>query len=210
MTVEARMRLAARAAAKQPSWQTMLPELSAGTVTLRELRPSDAPALLEMVATEEVTRFISPPPQSLAGFERFIAWAQDERAAGRYVCFGVVPANLDTAVGLFQLRQLDPRFETAEWGFAIGSAFWGTGMFMDAARATLEFAFETVGINRLEARAATVNGRGNAALAKIGAVREAVLRKSFLCQGEYLDQALWSILRQDWRQSKAVWGAAIH
>lgn len=210
MTVEARMRLAARAAAKQPSWQTMLPELSAGTVTLRELRPSDAPALLEMVATEEVTRFISPPPQSLAGFERFIAWAQDERAAGRYVCFGVVPANLDTAVGLFQVRQLDPRFETAEWGFAIGSAFWGTGMFMDAARATLEFAFETVGINRLEARAATVNGRGNAALAKIGAVREAVLRKSFLCQGEYLDQALWSILRQDWRQSKAVWGAAIH
>ena len=81
---------------------------------------------------------------------------------------------------------------------------------MDAAKAAAEFAFETVGVVRLEARAAVLNGRGNGALAKIGAVREAVLRKSFRCQGEYLDQALWSILRQDWRRSKAVWGAAIH
>ena len=81
---------------------------------------------------------------------------------------------------------------------------------MDAAKATIEFAFETIGITRLEARAAVLNGRGNGALAKVGAVREAVLRKSFLRRGEYLDQALWSILRQDWRQSKAVWGSAIH
>jgi hypothetical protein len=29
------------------------------------------------------------------------------------------------AIGLFQLRSLEPTFETAEWGFAIGTAFWG-------------------------------------------------------------------------------------
>jgi ribosomal-protein-serine acetyltransferase len=80
---------------------------------------------------------------------------------------------------------------------------------MDAARLTIEFAFETVGIARLEARAAVLNGRGSGALAKVGAVREAILRRSFLRRGEYLDQVLWSILRQDWRQSKAVWGAAV-
>jgi RimJ/RimL family protein N-acetyltransferase len=76
---------------------------------------------------------------------------------------------------------------------------------MDAARLTLGFAFDTVGVHRLEARAAIKNGRGNGALAKIGAVREGVLRKSFLRNGEYFDQALWSILRDDW-QAKAVWG----
>lgn len=81
---------------------------------------------------------------------------------------------------------------------------------MDGAKATIEFAFETMGVSRLEARAAVVNGRGNGALAKVGAVKEAVLRKSFLCRGQYIDQALWAILRQDWRQSKAVWGSAIH
>jgi uncharacterized protein len=191
-------------------WRQVLPVLSSGAVRLRELRTSDAGALLELLTTEEVARFISPPPTTVEGFERFIAWAQRERAAGRYICFAVVPEGMDTTIGLFQLRQLDPTFATAEWGFAIGRPFWGTGVFMEAARLTIDFAFETVGTHRLEARAAVANGRGNGALAKIGAVKEAILRRSFLRNGKYFDQALWSIVREDWRQAKAVWGSAIH
>lgn len=191
-------------------WRAKLPVLSAGMATLRQLRLSDAPALFEMLTTKEVARFISPPPATVEGFERFIAWTHQEREAGRYICFAVVPNGLDTAIGIFQVRDVESGFETAEWGFALGSAFWGTGIFVEAARAVIEFAFETVGVSRLEARAAVANGRGNGALMKVGAVREAVLRKSFFRHGEHLDQALWSILREDWRQSKAVWGAAIH
>lgn len=188
-------------------WRLALPVLVGEQVTLRELRLSDAPTLLAMLTTEEVARFISPPPTTVEGFERFIAWTHRRRAAGDYVCFAVVPAGTDTAIGIFQVRQLEPSFQTAEWGFAIGSSFWGTGVFMDAAKLTLGFAFDTVGVHRLEARAAIKNGRGNGALAKIGAVREGVLRKSFLRNGEYVDQALWAILRDEW-QAKAVWGAS--
>ena len=184
--------------------------LTGGCVQLRELRLSDAPSLLSMLTTPEVARFISPPPTTVEGFERFIQWTHRERAAGRYICFAVVPSGMETAVGLFQVRGLDPAFATAEWGFALGAPFWGTGVFMDGARLTVEFALEVVGVHRLEARAAVANGRGNGALAKVGAVKEAVLRQSFLRNGEYLDQALWSIVREDWRQAKAVWGSIVH
>jgi ribosomal-protein-alanine N-acetyltransferase len=191
-------------------WRHQLPVLVGDRVQLRQLRLSDAPSLLAMVTAPEVSRFISPPPMTVAGFERFIQWTQQERAAGRYICFAVVPHGMTTAVGLFQLRSLEPTFVTAEWGFALGAPFWGTGVFMDAARLTVEFALETVGVHRLEARAAVANGRGNGALAKVGAVKEAVLRQSFLRNGEYVDQALWSIVREDWLQAKAVWGSIIH
>jgi RimJ/RimL family protein N-acetyltransferase len=179
-------------------WRRAVPLLAGTTVTLRELRTSDAPALLAMLTTEEVARFISPPPTTVEGFERFIEWTLRRRAAGDYVCLAVIPAGADTAVGIFQIRQLDPSFMTAEWGFALGSAYWGTGVFVEAARLVLGFAFESVGVHRMEARAAIANGRGNGALAKIGAVREGVMRKSFLKDGQYLDQAIWSILREDW------------
>ena len=69
----------------------------------------------------------------------------------------------------------------------------------------ITFAFETIGVHRLEARAAVKNGRGNGALKKLGAVQEGILRKSFLRNGEYLDQVLWSILDEDW-QAKVIWG----
>jgi RimJ/RimL family protein N-acetyltransferase len=187
-------------------WRRALPVLTGEMVTLRELRKSDAPSLLAMIATEEVARFISPPPTTVEGFERFIEWTHRQRAAGTYVCFAVVLSGTDTAIGIFQVRQLEPSFGTAEWGFAIGSEFWGGGVFMDAARLTLGFVFDTLGVHRLEARAAIKNGRGTGALAKVGAIKEGLLRKSFYKDGEYLDQSLWSILREDW-DAKAVWGA---
>lgn len=191
-------------------WRKSLPILTGGRVTLRELRSADAPSLVAMLTREEVARFITPPPTTVEGFERFIEWTHRQRAAGTYVCFAVIPEGMDTAIGIFQVRQLDPSFGTAEWGFAIGSPFWGTGVFLDGARLVVDFAFTTLGAFRLEARAAAKNGRGNGALQKMGAVREGVLRRSFLRNGEYLDQVLWSLVREDWMQTKAVWGSAIH
>jgi [ribosomal protein S5]-alanine N-acetyltransferase len=191
-------------------WRLGLPVLSGRGVTLRELRLSDAPTLLEMLTAEEVARFISAPPDTVEGFERFISWARSERAEGRYVCFGVVPDGCEHAVGLLQLRAMEPRFGTAEWGFALGSRFWGTGLFTEAARATLAFAFDTVGATRLEARVVVSNDRGNGALAKIGAVCETVLRNSFERRGEYLDQALWSLVRRDWQRSIVPRSTAVH
>ncbi|MEO6238718.1 MAG: GNAT family protein, partial [Vicinamibacterales bacterium] len=186
-------------------WKQALPVLSGSMATLRELRLSDATSLLAMLSTEEVARFISPPPTTVEGFERFIAWTDRERAAGNYACFAVVPHGMDTAVGIFQVRQLEPGFGTAEWGFALGSAFWGTGMFLDGARMVIDFAFDTIKTHRLEARAAILNGRGNGALRKIGAMQEGILRKSFLRNGEYLDQALWTILDEDWKSHRVIW-----
>jgi RimJ/RimL family protein N-acetyltransferase len=190
-------------------WRNALPVLSGSMVSLRELEVSDAASLFAMLTPQEVSRFISPPPTTVEGFEKFVRWARGERAAGRYLCFAVVPHGLTTAVGLFQIRQLEPSFETAEWGFALGSDFWGTGMFIDGARMMVDFAIEVLHVRRLEARAAVANGRGNGALRKLGAVEEGVLRRSFLRNGQYLDQMLWSILSEEWRQAKATWGRTI-
>jgi RimJ/RimL family protein N-acetyltransferase len=192
------------------AWRKGLPSLKGQRLTLHELRRSDAASLFELLTVEEVTRFISPPPTSVEGFERFIAWAERERAAGRYACFAVVPTGSDVAVGLFQVRGLDPNFVTAEWGFALSSTVWGTGIFVEGARLVIDFAFEQIGVTRLEARASVHNGRGNGALQKLGAVHEAVLRRSFTRDGIRHDQHLWSILREDWRQAKAVWGPKYH
>ena len=180
-------------------WRAGLPTLNGSLVTLRDLRMSDAASLHAALTTEAVSRFISPPPTTVEGFERFIAWTHRQREAGQYVCFAVVRRGSDIAVGLFQVRSLSPGFDTAEWGFALDSECWGAGMFIDGARLALDFAFDAIGVRRLEARAALANGRGNGALRKLGAVQEGVLRNSFLRKGRYFDQALWTILRSDWR-----------
>ena len=189
-------------------WHQGLPTLRGRQVVLRELRASDAASLFALLTTEEVARFISPPPSTAEGFERFISWTLRQRAAGTYACFAVTVAGFDTAIGIFQVRSTEPGFGTAEWGFAIGSAFWGTGVFQESAALVLDFAFDTVGVHRLEARAAVRNGRGNSALQKLGAVQECRLRNSFHKNGEYLDQMLYAMLDTDWRGSRAAISAS--
>ena len=192
-------------------WRMGLPTLTGARVTLRELRRSDAASLFSALADEEVTRFISPPPPTLDGLERFIAWTQRQRAAGQSVCFAIVPNGSDTAIGLFQVRSLDSGFHSAEWGFVMASEFWGEGLFGDGARLVIDFAFDVIGSRRLEARAAVRNSRGNAALRKLGAIREGLLRKSFLRNGEFLDQSLWTILADEWRKDIMAWSSpSIH
>ena len=73
-----------------------------------------------------------------------------------------------------------------------------------AAALVLAFAFDTVGVHRLEARCALKNSRGRAALRKMGAVSEEVLLKSFVCQDELTDQALYAIAEDDWRLGRTV------
>src|ERR1700682_820902 len=98
--------LPAHVAGAIDTWRTGLPALSGSLVTLGELRVTDAPALFAALTSDQVSRFISPPPASIDGFERFVAWTHGERAAGQYVCFAIVPHGSATAIGVFQVRSL--------------------------------------------------------------------------------------------------------
>ena len=191
-------------------WHFGLPTIRCPKLTLREVRKSDAPALLAMLTSDEVADVLSPMPHSVEGFEAFIDEAHHDRTRGNSFCFGVVPDGYEDAMGLFQVRQLEPGFASAEWGFALGSPFWGRGVFTEGAKAVIDFAFGKVGVHRLEARSIASNARGNAALRKIGALQEGILRRSFQRNGRYFDQILWSILKEDWRQADAVCGPTFH
>ena len=199
--------LGADAKEDRKDWRLGLPELSDGTVLLRELRLSDARSLLQHVNAAPVLKFIAPCPDTLAGFERFIRWTHAERRRGRHACYGIVPRDAKAAVGVIQIWSVEREFSTAEWGFAIGDSFWGTGVFMNSARLFLDAVFVdrifgAPGIHRVEARAATRNIRGNAILRKLGATSEGTLRGGFRLGDQILDQMMWSILAPEWRQRR--------
>ena len=186
-----------------PAWTRAIDTLRGNLVSVREVCASDAPTLFELLADPAVAADMSAPPPTRDAFYGFIAWARHEREEGRSVAFGIVPAGLQAAVGIVQVRSLDPSWLVAEWGFAIGAAFWGTGAFSEAANLVAGFAFDRMGVHRLEARAVVGNGRGNGALHKLGARPEGTLASAFN-RGDHFDaQLLWGLNAEDWRQRPA-------
>lgn len=180
------------------NWRRGLPVLQNGKVTVRELRSTDAASLLANLSNKEVCRYIAGPPASIEEFRRFIRWTHKQRRQGTHLCFGLVPSGTAAAVGIIQLWPVEPDFSTSEWGFVVGPAYWGTGLFESAARLLIDFAFAGLGATRLEARSVDTNDRGNGALRKLGAKPEGTLRRGFRRANTFMDHVMWSILAEDW------------
>jgi RimJ/RimL family protein N-acetyltransferase len=179
-------------------WCSGLPELHDDGLTLRELHSSDARSLVGHLNRPAVLQYIASCPATAEGFVRFIRWAHDQRRRGVFACYGIVPCGQAVAVGVIQFWPIEPDFSTAEWGFALGDAFWGTGLFARSARLVLDAMFSQLGVYRLEARSADDNTSGNRALEHLGAKREGVLREGFRKGSFVRDHVMWSILAADW------------
>lgn len=175
-----------------------LPALRGETVVLRELQQRDAPSLMAHLGDSAVLEFVSGAPRTTAEFRRFIRWSREERRSRGHLTFGLVPVGTRNPVGIVQMWPIEPGFQTAEWGFVLGNAFWGTGMFHDAARLVLGFAFRELGVLRLEARTVAGDRRGSRALQRLGATAEGRLREAFRCRDTVLDHVMWSILETEW------------
>jgi RimJ/RimL family protein N-acetyltransferase len=192
------------------TWRSELPTLTGRTITLREPVPQDLGPLVDLLSLGDATRFGIEEPVNTVGVQELIDRAARERANGTSVTYAITLAGTRTIGGLLQVRQLDPGFEAAEWECTIAPSSRGCGIFMEAARLAGSFAFGTLGTHRLEARVLLQNGRGNGAMRKLGAVQEGVLRRSVRSGGEYFDQVLWSILKEDWGEHWVSTAPRVH
>jgi RimJ/RimL family protein N-acetyltransferase len=180
------------------NWRAGLPVLTGQLVTLREPMPHDLAALVSLLSLADATRFGLDEFTSEADARRLIDGAARDRAAGLAFTYGVTVTGTPKVVGLIQMRRLDPSFEAAEWECTLAPLSRGTGVFTDAARVAISFAFASAGVHRLEARVVVENGRGNGALRKLGAVHEGILRRAIRRGDAHVDQALWALLKDDW------------
>lgn len=172
--------------------------LTSRLVTLREPVPQDLGPIVDLLAISDASHFGLDEPITDVGVMGFIEVTARERAAGIAFVYAVTLATTRAVVGLVRVRQLDLSFEAAEWEATLAPSARGTGAFLEAVRLAGSFAFDTVGVHRLEARVLLQNGRANGALRKLGAVQEGILRRSLRRDGEYFDQVLWSVLKEDW------------
>ena len=126
--------------------------------------------------------------------ERAIAlpYAQVEAASGR-------------AVGVTTYRDVDDQHRTLEIGGTwIGRPWWRTAINTEAKLLFIGHAFETLGANRVALKTDIRNERSQAAIARLGAVREGVLRHQYIRRdGSLRDTVIFSIVPQEWPAVKA-------
>ncbi|HET9649298.1 MAG TPA: GNAT family N-acetyltransferase [Microlunatus sp.] len=180
--------------------------LTGPRLRLDALRPDDAEAFVAALgdrqAASEVTRHLSySPPDSLTEardlIERAIAdpgrvaYAQRLREDGRLIgttsFYDIDPANRGIAIG-------------HTW---LGRPWWRTGLNTESKLLLLRHAFETLGVERVAWHTDIANTRSQAAIERLGATREGVLRHHRLRRdGTWRDTVCYALLRGDWLETK--------
>ena len=192
---------------EQPAWTRRLPTLEGSAMTLRELELSDVPALFDALESSDIDVSFEPAPSSRDELLRYISWVRLQRTKGRAAGFAIVPRGVGQAAGLLQVGRADFAGAVAEWGIVLARSQRGTGVASEAARLMAGFAFETLGVHRLETRASGISPGSISLLRKLGAVREAHLRQSFAYGCAVVDDDLWAIIESDWRGPETFSGA---
>lgn len=178
-----------------------LPELETGRLLLRKLRMEDAADMFEYGQDPEIARRgLWPPLQSLEESQTDIAETMEGYARGTEMSWALENKANGKMIGRFGLGPFSRMNNRIEIGYAMNRSYWGQGLATEAARRLVQFAFEQLGVNRVQAIVLPENSGSIRVLEKSGMQREGLLRGYQLVQGEYLDVLIYAVLRSDWEQ----------
>jgi RimJ/RimL family protein N-acetyltransferase len=104
-------------------------------------------------------------------------------------------------LGWCSLTRWNPEFRSASLGYCLDEPAWGHGYGTEAVRGVLQWAFDTLDLNRVQAEADTRNAASARVLEKLGFMREGMLREDCVVNGEVSDSWVFGLLRRDWQQA---------
>jgi RimJ/RimL family protein N-acetyltransferase len=176
------------------------PTLHTARLLLRPSADADADALFALHSSPHVMRYWDAPPWSEHGrAERFIAACRQiayERTGAR---LAVDRTSDGVLIGWCSLTRWNPDYRSASLGYCLDYAVWGHGYATEAARALLQWAFDTLALNRVQAETDTRNLASARVLEKIGFVRQGTLREDCVVNGEVSDSWVFGLIRREWR-----------
>lgn len=171
-------------------------------VLLRPLQHSDIENLLSFSLNEpDIWTFSSVPAAGRENLENYIDLAIKARENGTEFPFIVYNKKTQTYAGSTRFYDINLPFKTLQLGYTwYGKDHQGTGLNKHCKFLMLEFAFETLGMERVEFRADSNNAKSIAAMKSIGCQVEGILRSHMptLQEGIRRDSIILSILKSEW------------
>ena len=171
------------------------PTLRTARLRLRPFTSADADALFALHSSAYVLRYWDAPPWSeRARAERFIAACGRMAEEGSGARLAMERVCDQAFIGWCSLTRWNPDYRSASMGYCLDDAAWGHGYATEAGRALLQWAFDTLDLNRVQAETDTRNAASARVLEKLGFVREGTLREDCVVNGEVSDSWVYGLI----------------
>jgi len=175
-----------------------VPTLEGSRVRLRPLRIGDADDFFALHSDPRVMRYWSHPPwtereQAIARIEQL----ERDRVNAEFYSWATTIDGMDRLIGTVSLFAINRAHQRAEMGYALAPTAWGNGYATEGLRLAIGFAFESIGLSRLEADIDPRNEASCRLVERVGFLREGLLRQRWHVAGEVTDSAMYGLLREE-------------
>ena len=175
-----------------------LPTILTPRLTLRPVRMSDAEDMYEYSRDPEVARHVwwdaHRSIHQTRGYIRFLLRQYRNASPGT---FAIALRDSGKVIGTIGFMWVQTDNRSAEVGYSLSRAYWNRGIMSEALSAVVEFGFEKLGLNRIEAQHECDNPASGRVMAHAGMRHEGTLRQRIYNKGRFADVDLYAITRSD-------------
>lgn len=174
------------------------PVLETKRLILKEICSVDAQHLYEILCDPEVAKYdYLYPVDTVEKAGLFIKKYHSELTSGEEITWGLYLKTLGKLIGTCCLGSFDQETLRAEVGYALLRCEWNKGYGTEAVDKIVDFGFEFMGLNRIEATITPGNEGSVRLLEKANFQKEGLIRQSDLIKGQLVDGIIMGILRED-------------
>ncbi|MEI9971948.1 MAG: GNAT family protein [Ignavibacteriota bacterium] len=187
------------------AWPVPVPpvELSGTIVTLETLTRDHFAEILPFAQTPEIWRYLTTRPQTPEHMESYLEGLLSGYASGVVLPFAVRLRSTRQIVGITRFKSLTREHRKAIVGSWYAPSAWGSGCNTEGKFLLMQYGFESLGCLRIEFQVDSRNQRSCAALAKLGATQEGILRSYIISSdGHRRDSVIFSVLDTEWPEIK--------
>lgn len=172
--------------------------LESKNLILRRLTMDDAQAMYDNWASDdEVTKYLTWPTHENIGVTKSVLkdWMQKYEQDDYYNWAIIYKENGDEPIGNIAVVDHNDSAMKAHIGYCIGRKWWHKGITSEALKCVIDFLFNEVGMQRIEARHDTRNPHSGDVMKKCGMKYEGTLRQSGLNNQGICDACWYAILK---------------
>jgi [ribosomal protein S5]-alanine N-acetyltransferase len=178
------------------------PQLETKRLILRKLTLDDADDIFEYASDDEVTQYMiwdtHKSIEDARGFISFVLGRYERDEAGEW---GICLKGTGKLIGAIGFPWCDTKNRRAEIGYVLSKSYWGQGIMPEVVGRVLQFAFEEMGLNRIECCHFLPNEKSGRVMQKAGMSFEGVARERIVAKGRYWDIKQYAILRSEYKKN---------
>jgi len=175
-----------------------LPVIEAERLILRPVEPGDYRAVFEYAGDPEAAKYASwDAHKTIRESKVLVDFIRKRYAQNRPSNWAVVLKENKRMIGTCGFLSDFPANKRAEIGFALSRTFWNRGYATEAAKKTIEFGFNDLKLNRIEAFCDEQNRASARVLEKIGMKQEGVFRQYVYSKGSFRNMSAYAILAEE-------------